>query len=53
VTLDLQHEQPAADRKANWLPLPDGPFFAVLRMYWPQETALSGAWQAPALQPAS
>jgi hypothetical protein len=53
LTLDLQHEQPAADREANWLPLPDGPFYAFLRMYWPQEAALSGEWQAPKLQPAS
>jgi hypothetical protein len=53
LTLYLQHEQPAAEREANWLPLPDGPFFAVLRIYWPQETALAGAWQAPAMQPES
>jgi hypothetical protein len=53
ITLDLQHDAPAADREANWLPVPDGPFFAVLRMYWPAEAALSGAWQAPAMQPAS
>lgn len=53
LTLFLQHDQPAADRDANWLPLPDGPFYAVLRMYWPREAALSGEWQAPVLQPAS
>lgn len=49
LTLYLQHDEPTADRKANWLPLPDGTFYAVLRMYWPQEAALSGAWEAPAL----
>jgi hypothetical protein len=53
VTLYLQHDAPAGDREANWLPIPDGPFFAVLRMYWPQEAALSGDWQAPGLQPAN
>jgi hypothetical protein len=53
VTLYLQHDQPAADREANWLPLPDGPFYGILRMYWPAEAALSGAWQAPSLQPES
>ena len=51
VTLYLQHESPGAAREANWLPLPDGPFYGVLRLYWPDETALSGAWQQPALQP--
>lgn len=52
LTLYLQHDQPAADRQANWLPLPDGPFYAFLRMYWPQEAVLSGTWPAPGLQPA-
>ncbi|HET7057070.1 MAG TPA: DUF1214 domain-containing protein, partial [Thermomicrobiales bacterium] len=51
LTLYLQHDEPPADHRANWLPLPDGPFYAVLRMYWPQEAALSGEWQAPGLQP--
>ena len=51
LTLYLQHDRPAADREANWLPLPDGPFYAVLRMYWPQEAALSGEWQAPPMEP--
>lgn len=52
MTLYLQHDRPSADHEANWLPAPDGPFYAVLRMYWPQEPALSGAWQAPPMQPA-
>jgi hypothetical protein len=52
LTLYLQHDEPAADRQANWLPLPDGPFYAVLRMYWPREAAISGAWQAPPMEPA-
>ncbi|MFT4040641.1 MAG: DUF1254 domain-containing protein [Thermomicrobiales bacterium] len=50
LTLYLQHGEPAADRKANWLPVPAGPFYGVLRLYWPEATALSGAWQAPGLQ---
>jgi hypothetical protein len=53
LTLYLQHDEPPADQQANWLPLPDGPFYGVLRMYWPQEAALSGEWQAQPLQPAS
>jgi hypothetical protein len=53
ITLILQHESPGAEKEANWLPLPDGPFFGVLRLYWPKAEASSGAWQPPALQPAS
>jgi hypothetical protein len=52
LTLLLQHNEPAAARKANWLPLPSGPFYAMLRMYWPQKPVLEGEWQAPAMQPA-
>jgi hypothetical protein len=51
ITLLLQHDSPGAEREANWLPLPDGPFFGVLRLYWPKDEASSGAWQEPALQP--
>jgi hypothetical protein len=53
LTLYLQHDQPAADRRANWLPLPDGPFYGLLRMYWPQEAILDGRWQPPAMEPAT
>ena len=53
ITLSVQHDSPGTERETNWLPLPDGPFYAILRMYWPKDEASSGAWQAPALQPAS
>jgi hypothetical protein len=49
VTLYVQHESPGPENEANWLPAPSGPFFAVMRLYWPQEAALDGAWKAPAL----
>jgi hypothetical protein len=51
LTIYLQHESPGADREANWLPVPDGPFYAALRMYWPKQEVLDGEWQAPAMQP--
>jgi hypothetical protein len=35
VTLYIQHESPGADREANWLPAPGGPFIMALRLYWP------------------
>lgn len=47
ITLYLQNQSPGADKEANWLPAPAGPFQVVLRLYWPKPDALSGQWQAP------
>jgi len=33
----------------NWLPAPDGPFYAVLRLYGPKKEALEGKWVNPPL----
>jgi len=51
VTIYLQHESPGADKEANWLPAPDGPFVAVLRLYLPGPAALDGDWAPPPLEP--
>lgn len=53
ITIHVQHESPGKDREANWLPAPAGPFFAVMRLYWPKQPALNGKWKAPALARAS
>jgi hypothetical protein len=50
ITLYLQHESPGEDKEANWLPAPDGPFFLVMRLYWPKPEALDGTWTAPPLE---
>ena len=50
ITLYVQNESPGADKEANWLPAPKGPFFAVMRLYWPKPAALNGKWKAPPLQ---
>lgn len=50
ITLYLQHETPGADKEANWLPAPKGPFWATLRLYWPKAAALDGSWKQPPLQ---
>ncbi|MGR9221145.1 DUF1254 domain-containing protein (plasmid) [Rhizobium leguminosarum] len=47
VTLYVQHERPGAKYETNWLPAPEGPFVAVLRMYWPKTEALDGTWKVP------
>ena len=36
VSLYVQHESPGQDKESNWLPAPKGPFFTVLRLYWPK-----------------
>jgi hypothetical protein len=47
ITLYIQKKSPGADKEPNWLPAPDGPIFVVMRIYWPKEVALSGAWKPP------
>ncbi len=47
ITLYIQHEPPGEDKLANWLPAPAGPFFMIMRQYWPKPEALDGSWGVP------
>jgi hypothetical protein len=47
ITLYIQHESPGNHNEPNWLPAPNGPFFMVMRQYWPKPEALDGTWEAP------
>ena len=55
LTLYIQKDAPAADKKTNWLPAPDGPIYLVMRLYWPKTEppsilpAGAGTWQPPAI----
>ncbi len=49
VTLYIQNAPPGPNKEANWLPAPGGPIYVVMRIYWPKEAALSGAWKPPAV----
>ncbi|MGB6922835.1 MAG: DUF1254 domain-containing protein [Methyloceanibacter sp.] len=48
-SLDLyfQNESPGADKEANWLPAPKGPFNLTMRLYAPKSQALTGKWNPP------
>ena len=47
LTLYIQKDSPGPTLEANWLPAPGGPFYAVMRLYGPEETALNGEWVNP------
>ncbi len=56
LTLYIQKDAPSADKKANWLPAPDGPIYMVMRLYWPKEPPApsilppgDGTWKPPAV----
>jgi hypothetical protein len=53
LTLYIGHEPPGEELEPNWLPAPDGPFYMVLRLYGPEEEALSGAWSPPTIETTS
>ena len=48
-SLDLyfQHESPRADKEANWLPAPKGPYNLTMRIYAPKEDVVTGKWNPP------
>ncbi|MFT4040331.1 MAG: DUF1254 domain-containing protein [Thermomicrobiales bacterium] len=45
----LQAENPGPEREANWLPTGDSAFSVYLRLYWPEQAALDGAWKLPVI----
>ena len=47
MDLYVQKESPGADKQSNWLPAPDGEFILMLRLYWPKDEVISGAWAPP------
>ncbi len=50
ITLYLQPDPPSADKAANWLPTPHGPWGAALRLYGPRASVLDGSWVLPELR---
>jgi hypothetical protein len=51
LIITVQREQPQdAAEKANWLPAPEGPFYLVMRIYWPEQAVLDGTWTPPPIR---
>jgi hypothetical protein len=50
ITLYLQHDSPGKPLDSNWLPVPEGPFIAIMRHYWPTTEALDCRWKQPPLE---
>jgi len=51
LTIHVQESAPTAVEGPNWLPAPNGPFYAVLRLYMPTSDVVTGKWQKPPMQP--
>jgi hypothetical protein len=53
-SLDLyfQNASPGADKEADWLPAPKGPFNLTMRLYAPKSDALTGKWNPPSVMKA-
>ncbi|HSR31195.1 MAG TPA: DUF1254 domain-containing protein [Anaerolineae bacterium] len=50
LTVTIQRAQPQdTAERANWLPAPEGPFYLVMRIYWPEKAALDGTWTPPSV----
>jgi hypothetical protein len=53
----LSHDQPPAPAAgvaaANWLPVPDGPFVLMMRLYLPGEAVIDGTYELPPVEPES
>ena len=49
----LQCNSPGKGKESNWLPAGAEMFNVVLRMYWPKESALTGAWIPPPIKKVS
>ncbi len=45
----LQTDSPGKGKESNWLPAAKGEFSPTMRIYWPQEAAIDGKWQPPAI----
>jgi hypothetical protein len=54
-SLDLlfQHDDPGKELQANWLPAPSSAFNLCMRLYAPDRSVLTGAWNPPPVEVSS
>jgi hypothetical protein len=50
LEIHLQHDRPASEREANWLPAPAGPMRLALRAYEPDDSMIDATWRMPAVR---
>ncbi|MDH4981061.1 DUF1254 domain-containing protein [Hyphomicrobium sp. D-2] len=50
IVIYMQKDSPGKKLEANWLPAPDGPMAAVMRLYLPKPSVLNGTWKAPLIE---
>jgi hypothetical protein len=51
LTIYVQADPPADERRENWLPAPKGEDFSLfMRAYWPKVEAIDGSWTPPPVQ---
>ena len=46
----IQRDPPGGGKESNWLPTPPSTFSVTLRVYWPKEAMLDGAWKPPGIR---
>ena len=45
----IQHERPEEDKVVNWLPVCEGEFHFILRIYLPTDEAVNNEWPTPVI----
>ena len=50
VDISISSKNPGQAKESNWLPVPDGPFTLLLRMYFPDDSVVKGQYQIPPVE---
>jgi hypothetical protein len=53
TTFYFQNESPGTDKESNWLPIGDGAWFVVLRLYNPHQEVVEAKWECPPIKRSS
>jgi hypothetical protein len=47
LTIYMSHQEPDGNAALNWLPIPNGPFYVVIRAYNAEPEIFNGTWSPP------